>query len=65
MGSKHLSGQAVDLAGPNIKEFQKWMLANTKLLEELGIYCEDFSATTTWCHCQLVAPKSGKRFFLP
>lgn len=65
MKSKHLYGQAVDLAGPNIKEFHKFLLDNIPLLEELGIYCEDFSATTSWAHCQLVAPKSDKRFFLP
>jgi hypothetical protein len=46
MKSKHLYGQAVDLAGANIKEFQKWMLANTKLLEELGRYLS---------HCHMVS----------
>lgn len=64
MKSKHLSGEAVDFSDPK-QELQKWILANVKILEDAGIYCEDFSATKNWVHCQIVPPKSGKRFFLP
>lgn len=64
MGSKHLFGQAVDISDPNC-ELQKWIMDNVKLLEEVGLWCEDFSATKNWVHFQTVPPKSGKRFFLP
>jgi hypothetical protein len=69
MKSKHLTGNSVDLSGPNTKEFQKWLLKNTNLLEELDLYLEDFSATNSWVHIQTVKfgsykPK-GTRFFIP
>lgn len=65
MKSKHLFGQACDLTCSNVKDFQDWILDNIELCENLGLYFEDFSATITWVHCQIVPPKSGKRFFLP
>lgn len=64
MGSQHLKGAAIDISDPK-KELQKWCLANEKVLEEVGLWMEDFSATPNWCHFQIVAPKSGKRWFLP
>lgn len=64
MGSKHLSGSAVDIYDPN-KELQKWTLANQALLESIGLWCEDFSATPNWVHYQITPPASGKRFFKP
>lgn len=64
MGSRHLCGQAADVADPK-QELQKWCLENLKLLEEIGLWMEDFSATKTWVHFQSIQPKSGKRFFLP
>ncbi len=64
MASKHLYGQAIDFADPK-QELQKWILANIKILEDNGIFCEDFSATVNWLHMQILPPKSGKRFFLP
>ena len=64
MKSKHLFGQAVDIYDPN-KELQKWCLDNVKMLEEIGLWMEDFSATKNWVHFQIVPPKSGKRFFMP
>lgn len=64
MKSKHLYGQAVDIYDPN-KALQAWCKANVKVLEEVGLWMEDFSATPNWCHFQIVPPASGKRFFLP
>lgn len=64
MKSKHLSCQAIDLEDKN-RVLSQWCLKNVKVLEELGLYCEDFKYTPTWCHFQIVAPKSGKRFFIP
>lgn len=64
MKSKHLSGQAVDIFDPH-QVLQKWLLENVEKLEDLGLYCEDFAYSPNWVHFQTVAPKSGKRFFIP
>lgn len=64
MKSNHLSGRAVDFADGN-GELKKWVKANVKLMEEIGLWMEDFSATKTWCHFQINPPKSGNRFFIP
>ena len=64
MKSKHLSGEAVDFSDPK-QELQAWCLANVAKLEEIGLWCEDFSATKNWVHFQSVPPKSGNRFFKP
>ncbi len=64
MKSRHLSGQALDFSDPN-QELQKWIKSNIELMEEIGLWFEDFSATTNWVHCQIESPKSGKRFFMP
>lgn len=62
MKSKHLAGEAVDIADPDGK-LMAWCKANVKTLEEVGLWCED--GTKGWVHFQIVAPKSGKRFFMP
>lgn len=64
MKSRHLTGQAIDISDENGK-FQKWILNNIKIIEELDLYFEDFSYTKNWVHCQIIKPKSGKRFFIP
>lgn len=64
MGSRHLYGQAIDVFDPN-RELQQWCLNNIDKLEEIGLWCEDFSDTPNWNHFQTVPPKSGKRFFKP
>lgn len=64
MQSNHLYGRAVDISDPK-QELQKFLLANVSLLEEAGLWCEDFSATKTWVHLQINPPKSGKRFYMP
>lgn len=64
MKSRHLYGQAVDIADPN-KELQKWCKDHESDLASIGLWMEDFSATPNWCHFQTIAPKSGNRWFLP
>jgi uncharacterized protein YcbK (DUF882 family) len=64
MKSNHLFGRAVDFADGDGK-LKKWILANIKLMEEIGLYMEDFNATKTWVHFQINPPKSGNRFFKP
>lgn len=66
--SKHCYGQAIDLWDPD-KSLGHWCLENLNTLEELGLYMEDLSTTHKdphrWVHLTYVAPKSGKRVFLP
>lgn len=64
MKSKHLSGEADDISDPK-RELQAWCKANEAKLAEIGLWMEDFSATPTWVHFQIVPPKSGKRWFMP
>ncbi len=64
MGSQHLRGAAVDIADPK-GDLQKWCLANEKVLEDVGLWCEHFDFTKGWVHFQIYPPKSGKRFFKP
>lgn len=64
MKSKHLYCQAVDFADAK-GDLKKWITENPSILEEAGLWCEDFSVTKTWVHVQSVPPKSGKRFFMP
>ena len=64
MKSNHLFGRAVDFADGDGK-LKKWILANIKLMEDIGLYMEDFAATKTWVHFQINPPKSGNRFFKP
>lgn len=64
MASRHLFGDAIDVEDHD-DELKKWVKANVHILEELGLYCEDFAYTDTWVHFQTTPPKSGKRFFIP
>jgi uncharacterized protein YcbK (DUF882 family) len=64
MKSKHLYGQAVDIYDPD-KKLQAWCKNNIHVLEEIGLWMEDFDHTPNWCHFQAVPPKSGNRFFKP
>lgn len=64
MKSNHLYGRAVDISDPK-RELQAWCKANEKLLGEIGLWMEDFSATPNWVHFQVNPPGSGKRWFMP
>lgn len=64
MASKHLSAQAIDIFDPE-RDLQKWVVQNTTLIEEIGLWMEDFKYTKNWIHFQTVPPKSKKRFFIP
>jgi uncharacterized protein YcbK (DUF882 family) len=47
--SMHMSGKSIDIADFR-QELQKWVLANTDFIKSLGLQCEDFKFTKTWCH---------------
>jgi hypothetical protein len=62
--SKHITGQAVDLADPD-GDLDEWCLEHPDVLELYGLWQEHPSATKGWCHLQSVPPKSQKRVFYP
>lgn len=62
--SKHLSGMACDIKDCD-GELKKWVNENVKVLERIGLWCEDFSYTPTWVHFQCTPPASLKRLFIP
>ena len=64
LGSRHLSGQAADIADVT-GDLWAWCMGNIPILEVQNIYLEDRGYTPTWVHMQSVAPGSGKRIFIP
>jgi hypothetical protein len=63
--SKHMTGNAVDLADPE-GDLDDWCSANDgEGLEKYGLWMEHPAATKGWCHLQNLPPKSGKRVFYP
>ena len=62
--SKHLSGEAVDIADTD-RYLADWCSANQDVLVEIKLWCEDFRWTPTWVHLQIVPPRSGKRIYIP
>jgi len=62
--SHHLTGEAVDILDQGGK-LKAWVNENIKLIEEIGLWMEAFESTPNWVHFQIVAPRSGNRFFIP
>lgn len=62
--SKHMTGQAIDIADPE-GDLDEWCLKNITTLLRLGLWLEHPSATKGWCHLQIVPPKSGNVIFYP
>jgi hypothetical protein len=60
--SKHLIGAAADIYDAS-GEFYDWCQANEKLLEEVGLWCENRQGP--WQHLQIFPPASGHRWFIP
>lgn len=63
MGSKHLSGAAVDISDPDGKLFE-WTKQNEDLLSQIGLWMEEKDDQNR-VHFQIFPPKSGKRWFKP
>ena len=63
MKSKHLFGQAIDIADPS-GSLMSWCKANQSVLETVGLWCEEKDKIAR-VHFQIVPPASGKRFFNP
>lgn len=64
MKSNHLIGAACDFADPK-GELDAFLLQNEQLLKSIGLWVEHPDYSKGWAHLQCVAPKSGKRFFIP
>ena len=62
--SKHLTGEAVDVADPD-RTLATWIADNLEALEQCKLWAEDFRWTPHWVHLQIVAPKSEKRIYIP
>lgn len=62
--SKHLTCQAIDLCDED-GALDAWCLSNVPALAIIGLWLEHPSATPGWCHVQIVAPRSGRRVFIP
>lgn len=63
--SKHMLGQAVDLADPE-GDLDDWCAENDgERLKSYGLWMEHPAATKSWCHLQSEPPKSGRRVFYP
>lgn len=62
--SKHITGQAIDLADPD-GELDEYLSTYQQALIEAGLFMEHPLATKNWCHLQSVPPRSGRRIFYP
>lgn len=62
--SKHITGQAIDLADPE-GALDDWCMNNLATLERAGLWLENPLATKSWCHLQSAPPRSGNRVFIP
>lgn len=62
--SNHITCLACDFQDLDLKLW-KYVLENLDLAKELGIYFEDKRWTSSWVHFQIIAPKSGKRIYIP
>lgn len=60
--SKHLIGAAADISDTN-GVFYDWCKANEKLLESIGLWCEERMGA--WQHLQMLPPASGHHWFFP
>jgi hypothetical protein len=65
-GSKHLSGQAIDLSDDD-DALDRWLMtpAGRAALIAHELFLEHPSATPRWSHLQTVPPRSGNRVFFP
>ena len=62
--SLHMQGLACDFRDDD-RSIMKWVLNNLQLMQDLGIYIEDFRWTKNWCHMGIRAPASKNRIFVP
>jgi len=62
--SKHMTGQAIDLADPE-GELDDVLFKDPTNLINHELWMEHPLATKGWCHLQSIPPRSGNRIFFP
>jgi len=62
--SKHMTCQACDLADYT-GSLDAWCVNNLEALERIGLWLEHPDSTPSWCHVQIIPPKSNNRVFRP
>jgi hypothetical protein len=64
--SKHMTGQAIDLADPE-GDLDDWLMGDIgqAAMTRLGLWHEHPASTKSWAHLQTVPPRSGRRTFYP
>ena len=62
--SKHMSGEAIDIADPDNK-VGYYLMTHRDLLTKHQLYMENAGATLNWLHLQSVPPRSGNLVFFP
>lgn len=62
--SKHITGEAIDLADPE-GALDNHLFDYRTLLSQHDLYLEHPLATKGWCHLQCSPPRSGNRVFFP
>lgn len=62
--SKHITGEAIDLADRG-DALDAFLNQNQDLLEKYRLWMENPIATPSWCHLQSQPPRSGRRVFMP
>ena len=62
--SNHKRGLAVDIYDPD-GSIDLWCVTHREVLADCGIWIEHPDATRGWSHWQCVAPRSGRRVFMP
>ena len=60
--STHKKGQGGDISDQQ-NQLDAWL--NRSRLVEFGLWRETPKATITWCHTQIIPPKSGLRTYSP
>lgn len=63
--SSHCQAAAIDLSDRSGQIYAAVTANNNAILIKYDLYAEDRSATPTWCHLSIIAPKSGNRVFKP
>lgn len=69
-GSRHLTGEALDLRDNGTRDLATWCLKNTEALREIGLWMENPRWTGipgggNWVHLQSTPPKSRMIVYVP
>jgi hypothetical protein len=62
--STHKDANGIDIYDPE-RRLAAWCVSNPDRLAAHKLWCEDFRWTPVWCHFQRVAPRSGRRIYVP